>query len=46
MRDILRKENFVSIIKKKIFNRYIFLSIEHGERYIKEIYNEKLERLM
>ncbi|RGD75168.1 stage III sporulation protein AA [Anaerofustis stercorihominis] len=46
MKDILRKDNFVSIIKKKIFNRYIFLSIEHGERYIKEIYNEKLERLM
>jgi len=46
MQDILKKDNFASLIKKRIFNRYIFLSIKDGKRYVKEIYNDKLERLM
>lgn len=44
--DILNKKEFVSIIKKGIFDRYIFLENINGKRKVKEIYNRKLERLI
>lgn len=46
MQDILNRKEFVSIIKKGIFDRYIFLENKKGIRQIKEIYNRSLERII
>lgn len=46
MKEILKKDSFIPLFKKKIFNRYIFLDNTNGRRSIKEIYNENLERLI
>ena len=43
--DILNKNEYISLISKKIFDRFIVLSNERGKRKVSEIYNKELEKI-
>lgn len=45
LKDIMLKENFRVLLNKKLFDRYIFLKIDNGERKVGAIYNKNLERI-